>query len=191
MTSSAPPTTAAPHLLRALQASQNGQPDAAIEALLAHLRDHPGHAQAHYLLGAELAQCERYGDAVVRMALALELEPALDTARLQLGLLWLTLQLPGRCAQEVAPLRALPPSDALRHFADGLDALARNDLPHAHACLSAGLQCPNDNVSLRSDMLRLLQATHDNLGAVAPHAQSVDADPLLADRVISNYARGH
>ena len=75
--------------------------------------------------GAEHAQARQYGDAVLHLSLAVEQAPQLAPARLQLGLLWLTLKAPGHSASILAPLLSAPETDPLRHFAQGIVALGR------------------------------------------------------------------
>ena len=67
----------------------------------------PGNAELRYLLGAELAQRREYPEAVAQMRTALDINPKLHFARLQLGLLYLTLAQPDDSLAVWAPLEEL------------------------------------------------------------------------------------
>ena len=68
------------------------------------IRD-PGNAELRYLLGAELAQRREYPEAVLQMRTALDINPKLHFARLQLGLLYLTHVAAGRFARRLGAAR--------------------------------------------------------------------------------------
>jgi tetratricopeptide (TPR) repeat protein len=147
---------------------------------------------AHYLLGAESAQRQRYGDAVLHMTAAVEQAPQLWVARLQLGLLWLTLANPGAARAQLQPLLELPPTDALRLFGEGLLALAADDLAGALRSLSAGLQAGVANPALMADMQRLLDATEAQLrGGAAATVPGVGNEAAVSHGMaISAYTGG-
>src|SRR5262245_52357681 len=108
-------------------------------ALEQALRNDSGNARLHYLFGAELAQHREYDRAVSEMAQAIELDPALHTARFQLGLLHLTMAHPELSLAVWEPLEAQPDL-ALRCFKRGLEALIRDDFTTSVAELEAGVR---------------------------------------------------
>src|SRR6267143_4606472 len=69
----------------------------------------------------------RYDEAAVQLTLAVDQAPDMLAARVQLALLWLTLQAPSQCELIARPLLELPEDSAYRHFGAGLSALCRGD----------------------------------------------------------------
>ena len=141
-----------------LKAAAVGDDERALELLQRSVDASHATPAAHYLLGADYAQRQRYGDAVVHLTTAVEQAPELWTARLQLGLLWLTLANPAAAVAQLRPLSALPENDASRCFGNALIALATDDLMGAKRHLSGGLQLGTASAALQADMQRVLAA---------------------------------
>lgn len=159
----------------AMRASRAGDGEQALSLLRSCIAQDHLNPTAHYLLGAEYAQGQRYGDAVVHLTTAVEQAPSLWTARLQLGLLWLSLSNPTAAMAALQPLNDLPETDALHHFGHALTALCRDDLALASSMLQAGLQIGADNAPLLADMQRLLDATLSRMReAVRPPSSEID-----------------
>lgn len=161
MNANAPPvpSSKASELLEAaVQAAQAGEAERSFELLQRSVAASHLNPAAHYLLGADYAQRQRYGDAVLHMTTAVEQAPELGVARVQLGLLWLTLKNPNASRDVLQPLLQLPSPDALRFFGEGLLALAADDLQGAAGRLAAGLEIGIANLPLMEDMRRLLDA---------------------------------
>ena len=78
-----------------------------LQRLRAAIVRDPGNAELRYLLGAELAQRREYPEAVAQMRTALDIDPKLHFARLQLGLLYLTMSQPGDSPAIWAPVEEL------------------------------------------------------------------------------------
>jgi cytochrome c-type biogenesis protein CcmH/NrfG len=78
------------------------------------IRD-PGNAELRYLLGAELAQRQEYPEAVAAIRTALDINPKLHFARLQLGLLYMTMAQPDDSLAVWAPLEELDETAAQHH----------------------------------------------------------------------------
>jgi len=173
----------------ATRASQAGDGEQALLLLRRCVEQYPVNPVAHYLLGAECAQAQRYGDAVVHLTTAVEQAPTLWIARLQLGLLWLTLSNPTAATAALLPLNDLPETDALHHFGRALTALGRDDLPGAASTLQAGLQMGADNAPLLADMRRLLEATLSRMrDSPQPPSAIADARLFSHDLAISAYS---
>ena len=169
-------TAEAQRLLEAaVQAARIGDDTAALALLQRSVKESRFNPIAHYLLGAEYAQRQQYGDAVLHMTTAVEQAPELWIARLQLGLLWLTLGNPASAQAQLQPLSRLPEGDVLRRFGDALAALCRDDLRTAVEQLRAGLLTGSDNAPLMADMRRLLSAVEERLSAsgAATAAQAI------------------
>lgn len=144
------------------------EPSDLLRLRAAILRD-PGNAELHYLLGAELAQRHEYGEAVAQMRTALEINPKLHFARLQLGLLYLTMAQPDDSLATWAPLEDLDETAALKAFKRGLEALIRDDFNACIGFLQQGISLNKQNATLNDDMSLLIERVRDG---------SVIAEPL-------------
>jgi tetratricopeptide (TPR) repeat protein len=126
------------------------------DADLAKLRraalDEPRNGERRYLLGAELAEQRDYEGAVLELSAAIALSPLLHVARLQLGLLHLTLAQPDHALHVLAPLEDLPDESPLKHFKRGLEALIRDDFAACVSALEHGIALNQDNAPLNADM---------------------------------------
>jgi len=138
-------------------------------ALEQALRTDSRNANLHYLLGAELAQAQEYDGAVSEMKQAIELDPALHTARFQLGLLHLTMAHPDLSLEVWGPLEAQP-DVSLRSFKRGLEALIRNDFPSCLQHLEAGIQTNDRNAPLSRDMALMAAKVREHLAQEGPQA---------------------
>jgi tetratricopeptide (TPR) repeat protein len=139
--------------------------------LRAAINRDPGNAELHYLLGAELAQRREYGEAVAQMRTALDINPKLHFARLQLGLLYLTMSQPDDSLATWAPLEDLDESAALKAFKRGLEALIRDDFNACIGFLQQGIHLNKQNATLNDDMSLLIERVRDG---------SVIAEPARA-----------
>jgi Flp pilus assembly protein TadD len=147
------------------------------------LAANPGDSRLLYLLGAELAQLGQYDDATSALTSAIAIEPSLHTARLQLGLLHLTLGHSERSVAVLANLDTLPDDDPLRHFKSGLQALASDQLDECVAALRRGISLNQTNAALNADMTRIITRIEDLRSAHAvdtpqptPAAREVDVE---------------
>lgn len=149
---------------------------------LARLRravlDEPRNGERRYLLGAELAQQRDYEGAVLEMSAAIALKPSLHAARLQLGLLHLTLAQPDHALQVLAPLEELPEDSSLKHFKRGLEALIRDDFATCVNALEHGIALNTDNAPLNKDMQLLVSNV---MKAVEDDRQSQDPAAVRTD----------
>jgi tetratricopeptide (TPR) repeat protein len=146
------------------------------------VRNEPLNGELRYLLGAELAENRDYEQAVVELSTALQLQPALHTARFQLGLLHLTLARPDEALAVLAPLGALPADAPLRLFKQALEALVRDDFAACVRELEQGIAANTSNPALNQDMTLLLGKARLALAqpAVQP-AEDDDADAVRTD----------
>lgn len=163
--------------------------EATIEELRRAAVADPRNGEIRYLLGAELAQQRRYDEAVLELSAAVALNPLLHTARLQLGLLHLTMAQTQHAAAVLAPLESLEDQSGLKHFKRGLDALMVDDLQAAVASIEHGIELNRENPPLNADMRMLLgriketissnQATTAN--GMAPSGADAGAEPVRTD----------
>jgi len=146
-----------------------------LQRLRAAITREPGNAELRYLLGAELAQRREYPEAVRQMRTALEINPKLHFARLQLGLLYLTMSQPDDSLATWAPLEELDESAALKAFKRGLEALIRDDFSTCIGYLQRGIDLNKQNATLNDDMSQLIEKVRDG-SVIAPPAASRPSD---------------
>jgi tetratricopeptide (TPR) repeat protein len=145
-----------------------------LQRLRAAISRDPGNAELRYLLGAEHAQRREYPEAVAQIRTALDINPKLHFARLQLGLLYLTMSQPDDSIAVWAPLEELDESAALKAFKRGLEALIRDDFPTCIDYLQQGIDLNKQNATLNDDMSQLIERVRD--GSVIAPAQDPGAD---------------
>ena len=165
-------------LLRlALDASRSNNRGAVLSYLKEAVARFDATAAAHYLLGAEYAQLRMLDRAVAEMETAITLDPALSTARLQLGLLLLGTGASQRALLTLQPLVELHADDPLRHFGHGLIHLIREELTHTVASLQQGIALNLANPPLNADMQKII----GEIDKIPPELRQRDADPLPED----------
>jgi tetratricopeptide (TPR) repeat protein len=147
-----------------------------LQRLRAAIAREPGNAELRYMLGAELAQQREYPDAVVAMRTALEINPKLHFARLQLGLLYLTMSQPNDSLTVWAPLEELDETAALKAFKRGLEALIRDDFSACIGFLQQGIDLNKHNVTLNDDMTQLIARVRDGSVIAPPTVPSPAGD---------------
>lgn len=152
-------------------------------------------AIAHYILGAEYAQSKLYDRAAAEMGKAVEIDPGLSIARLQLGLLWLSGAAADKAVEVLTPLMDLSETDPLRLFGKGLCHLIKDEFIDATECLQNGIKLNETNPALNSDMQKILNEivvvlnkaeTPQVMVAEAPAEAEEDGQHVL----LSAYTRG-
>lgn len=133
----------------------------------------PGNAELHYLLGAEHAHRQEYPQAVTQMRTALDINPKLHFARLQLGLLYLTMSQPDDSLAIWAPLEELDETAALKAFKRGLEALIRDDFSACIGFLQRGIDLNKHNTTLNEDMSQLIEKVRDGSVIAAPQVPAM------------------
>jgi tetratricopeptide (TPR) repeat protein len=146
-----------------------------LQRLRAAISRDPGNAELHYLLGAEHAQRREYPEAVAAMRTALEISPKLHFARLQLGLLYLTMSQPAQSVAVWAPLEELDETAALKAFKRGLEALIRDDFPSCIGFLQQGIDLNKHNATLNDDMSQLIERVRDG-SVIGPPVAGAEGD---------------
>ena len=146
-----------------------------LQKLRAAISRDPGNAELRYQLGAELAERREYPEAVVQMRTALDINPKLHFARLQLGMLYLTMAQPDDSLATWAPLEELDESAALKAFKRGLEALIRDDFSSCIGYLQRGIDLNKQNATLNEDMSQLIEKVRDG-SVIAPPAASLPCD---------------
>lgn len=139
-----------------------------LQRLRAAIVRDPVNAELRYLLGAELAQRREYSEAVQQMRAALDIDPKLHFARLQLGLLYLSMSQPDVSLAIWAPLEELDENAPLKAFKRGLEALIRDDFPACIGFLQRGISLNKQNAPLNYDMSQLIDRVRDGSVIAAP-----------------------
>lgn len=164
----------------------DGQDEKIAELRRAAVND-PRNGEIRYLLGAELAQQQRYDEAVLELSAAVALNPLLHTARFQLGLLHLTMAQVQHAAAVLAPLENLEDDAPLKHFKRGLDALAVDNFAESIASLEHGMQLNRENPPLNSDMSMLVERIKATMQSNAEAAAQTPTDQT-ADGVRTDFS---
>ena len=141
-----------------------------LQRLRAAVMRDPGNAELRYLLGAEHAQRREYPEAVEQMLTVLDIDPKMHFARLQLGMLYLTMSQPDNSLAVWAPLEELDENAALKAFKRGLEALIRHDFPACIGFLQRGIALNKQNAPLNQDMTQLIDSVRDGSVIAAPPA---------------------
>jgi tetratricopeptide (TPR) repeat protein len=142
----------------AIQASRDNHADQALIYLKQAIRHAPADGELHYLLAAEHAQLGIYDRAAEGMERALALTPGLHTARLQLGLLYLTQANVEASTRTLAPLAERKDGNYFGLFALGLLHLMHDRFPACRAALTQGIALNEENDALNGDMKKILDA---------------------------------
>jgi hypothetical protein len=127
----------------------------------------PRNGVLRYLLAAELAHVHDYEGALLEFSAAIALDPSLDIARFQLGLLHLTLTQTEHALAVLAPLENLADDNPLKHFKRGLAALIHDDLRAFAQSMQRGIELNTTNQALQRDMQMLLEHVTEATRAAA------------------------
>lgn len=140
----------------ALHATDNDQPEQAIDYLKRLLEISGDNGKAYYLLGAVHAEIGLYDRAVEEMTRAVELEPDLPTAHFQLGLLHLTAGRIDAAERAWQPLDRFGESDPLFLFKRGMLHLVADDFDACIDDLNRGIALNTLNEALNDDMRNII-----------------------------------
>jgi Flp pilus assembly protein TadD len=180
-----------PNLQEALQASRDGDPEAAVRLLQQAMRDAPTDPLPHFLLAAELAQAGQMAEAEAAYANTVLLAPAFETARFQLGLLQFTSGRASIAMLSWQPLLELPATNPFRHFVQGFAALAADNFEEAVQCLRQGMSLNHENAPLNADMQMMIdriEPLRSNASAASAPESSEDSEAAQSHHVLlSNY----
>lgn len=149
------------YLHLAINAMARDEHHAALNYIKEVLVLEPQNANALYLLGAEHAELGLYDRAIEEIEQALRIDPDIEMARFQLGLLYLKASRADSAIQAFAHLEAQAQNDSLRAYAAGLAALCKENIVIAREKLALGLSGDNNNPALKKDMQELLNKLLD------------------------------
>lgn len=148
----------------ALNAAAGDDHGAAIAYLKAAAGRETATAATHYLLGAEYAQVGMFDRAAAAMAVAIGIDPALWTARIQLAMLYLSDGLMEKAVAVLQPLRRADAAAAWHAYADGLLRLSEGDLTGASLALADAIVGHPEFSALNRDMQRINDKISGQLG---------------------------
>lgn len=160
----------------AIHAASRGDPHACMSYLKEALRQQPGNASAIFLLAAQHAELGLAKRAIDGFTMALSIEPGLEAARLQLGVLLLDRNRPEEAKVHFARLAGS--TDAtLGAFAAALSSIADGHVAAAHEKIRSVLAAGAVNRKL----MPWLQRVADDLEKQGRQPQ--DKDGAAADRI--------
>ena len=174
--------TASEYIHLATIANSRNDHFGAIGFLKEALAAEPKNATAHYVLSmlcAELGLIER---ATRELEEVLQIEPKMDGARLQLGLLYSQGGNPAGAKQHLALLQKSD-NPELQAYAEALLALHANDVEQAKDRLVEALRMPGTNTAIKRDMNKLFQSL-----VAVPHAPIPAATPEKAVETVKSAA---
>ncbi len=163
------------YLHLAINAMARDEHHAALNYIKEVLALEPENANALYLLGAEHAELGLYDRAIEEIEKALHIDPNIEMARFQLGLLYLKANQLEGAAKAFTYLAERSQVDSLAAYAAGLVALCKEDIPRAREKLALGLSGTNDNPALKKDMQELLNNLLDGQGAATQETSTEDS----------------
>jgi DNA-binding CsgD family transcriptional regulator len=140
----------------ALHANAAGDVRSCMKHLKEVLRQQPRNATALWLLAVQHAELGMYERAVAGMKAALGIQPRLEVARFQLGLLLMDGKQPREAREQFSAL-AGSSDRALQMYAEALTAVLDRNESRAREKLTAGLQHKSGNPALSASMRRLLE----------------------------------
>jgi len=116
----------------------------------------PKNAAVIYFTAVIYAQINMFDRALAMMQQAVELNPALDIAHFQIGLLYFTSGRVSEAIEAWRPLNRLGDEHPLFLFKAGLEALSREDFEACRHYLSQGIALNAENEPLNNDMRKIL-----------------------------------
>lgn len=148
-----------------VKASREGRDADSLRFLKLTVERAPDYARAHWVLGAEYAGLGMPDRAREHFRTAVDLEPSLETARFQWGLLELTSGQADEAQHIWQPLDSLAEAHPLRLFKQGMLELVRDDMDAALTSLERALKDPALDAALRKDIEMVVQRIQANRSA--------------------------
>ncbi|MDR6602099.1 tetratricopeptide (TPR) repeat protein [Achromobacter deleyi] len=180
------PTLSLPFLDQYAQALEEGDAERALGILRQAHEDHPESGQTLALLAAQYMQSGSPDAAEAAFVGALQLDPALTTARFQLGLLQYTSGRPQTAFQTWQPLELLGEAHYLVHFKRAFATLAIDAFDDTLLLLNKGIAVNHENAPLNHDM-RMLAGQIDAMRGNASDAPSAQQDEAATQFVLASY----
>jgi tetratricopeptide (TPR) repeat protein len=163
----------------ALHASSVGDHHACMSYLEEVLQQEPRNARAIYLLAVQHAEIGLSERAIGGIKAALSIEPGMEIARFQLGLLLLFDKRRPAEAKEYLTRLNSSADRALRAYSEAMIAIADNDSALAKEKLALGLSTSTGSPALSSLMRRLFDGMSSDGAMGAPGKGSPAAEQML------------
>ncbi len=157
------------YLHLAIHAGSVGEHHACIAYLKEVLQRQPGNGKAIYLLAVQHAELGLFARAVSGMKAALSIDPTLEVARFQLGLLLLDGRRAAEAKEHFSRLTSSS-DDELRTCCEAMVALADDNPGVAREKLSMALSLKSGNRALAKLMQHLLERISGKSAAAADDA---------------------
>lgn len=139
----------------------------------------PRDARLRFLRGSIAAQAGQYDRAVDDFRLSIDIEPYLDIARFQLGLLHLTSGRPHDALDVWALLDRLSDDDCLKLFKRGLAAMIEDRFPECIQWLQEGIERNNRFPPLSRDMQMVITQVRSIAAGTSSSVQGESAGHVL------------
>lgn len=160
------------YLQLALHAGVSGNSHASLTYLHEALRLEPRNARATYMLATQHVRLGLVERGVRGLQTALALDPTMEPARFQLGLILVSMQRPAPAREQFSLLLASPDA-VLSNYAAAMLAMIDGDFAQARQKISSGLTCAQTNAELAGVMKRLL----DELPSAEAARSAVPEEP--------------
>lgn len=151
----------------AINASQSGETEKAINYLKRSLDIKPDDGKSMYMLGSLHAELGMYDRAIEEIQKAIELEPEIYTAHYQLGLLYITSGKVDEAVQAWKALDNLDKDHYLRLFSDGMQNLVADNFEEAIRLLQQGIMNNQENMPLNNDMMKMIKSIEETTAQMA------------------------
>lgn len=143
-------------LFLAINASKQNDNEKSLRLLKQAFDAKPNDGRIAYMMGAIHAEIGMYDRAIADMQTAVKLDPKLETAHFQLGLLFLTSGRLHEAAQAWGPLDKLGEKHPMFLFKRGLLSLAEDKFEECIADLELGISLNTVNLPLNKDMQNMI-----------------------------------
>ena len=151
----------------AINASQSGEAEKAINYLKRSLDIKPDDGKSMYMLGSLHAELGMYDRAIDEIQKAIELEPEIYTAHYQLGLLYITSGKVDEAIQAWKALDNLDKDHYLRLFSDGMQNLVADNFEESIRLLQKGIMNNQENMPLNNDMIKMIKTIEETTAQMA------------------------
>lgn len=145
----------------AINASEQGHIERAIDLTKRALELSPEDGKALYMLGSLHADIGLYDRAIEEISKAVVLEPHIDTAHFQLGMLYLTSGKAEEAKSAWSKLDHLDSEHYLHLFKSGLTSLLNDDFSDCIIKLQMGINNNQINLPLNGDMQKMIHAAEN------------------------------
>jgi len=170
----------------ALRATQSNQTEEGIQYLKRALEQSPDNANVLYLLGALHAEIGMYPRAIEEISHAVKIDPNLNAAHFQLGLLHLTSGDLANAKDTWKALDKLGETNELFLFKTGMLLLSNDQFEECIEYLEKGIKANHTNPALNKDMERMVNKAKEALKQNTTAADNDKNDTKEDNRSVGN-----